>query len=133
MRLYSGRIGADSLNRLGTTIADAVTAWSAGWSEVLLSPGAVNWDYFVAQIRDGRGAILHGRESALPEEFRRSNWQDAHALYVNEILTDDSFWVVDPLGQQAAIFQPDVLKAYAQSLYGADIIICGLTRRTPQS
>ena len=132
MRTYSGRTGAGSFSRVGTTLEDARTAWNAGWGQSLLLPGPVSFEYLVTQLNLGRGAIVHGLETALPAQYREDNWPDAHAIYVNEQLSDGSFWIVDPLRHYGRLYPYDVLRAYATSLHNYnDVVTCAFTQRTP--
>jgi cell wall-associated NlpC family hydrolase len=130
-RTYSGQTGPASLTRQGTSLADAQTAWDVGWEQTLLLPGPVTWEYFAARIAEGRGAIVHGLATVLPPELRKTDWTSAHALYVNEMLPDGSFWGVDPLYREPMIYPASVLRAYAISLHGyVNLVTCALTQRT---
>lgn len=129
-RFYSGRL---SLNRIGTSLSDAANAWDAGWDKTLLTPGPVSWEYFVNAVANGRGAILHGLPTVLPSSLRKTNWQDAHAIYINEILPDGSFWGIDPVYREPLLYPESALRAYATSLHGfRNVVTSAYTRITPR-
>jgi hypothetical protein len=120
-----------STSLLGTTMQDAVRAWSNGWKEDLIWPGPVPWDYFVSQINSGRGAIAWGLYSAMHPSYRKGTFAGTHAIYVNEQFEDGSFWAVDPLYGYAKIYPRSVLYNYMQPSASGNNVIASFTLRTP--
>lgn len=100
----------------GTDLADLATAWANGYSEVL-EHGTVSWATFLANIRNGRGAVLQGLYANLPPNKQFSDtFAGGHSLYINEELVPGVFWGSDPLTSAAVVYSEPELQAYAEGL-----------------
>lgn len=100
----------------GTDLADLATAWSNGYGETL-EWGTHSWATFLANVRGGRGAMLTGLYANMPANKRFSDtFTGAHAIYINEELSDGYFWGRDPLTSGAVIYSAAELQSYAEGL-----------------
>jgi hypothetical protein len=117
MRNFSGVTAVD-----GTNLQDAIAAWHNGWRQTLTYPGFTSWSYFVARITEGRGAICEGSYATLPTYLKKqASFDGPHSLYINEMLSDGSFWGFDPLYRAPLIYPADVLRTYMEALANGQI------------
>jgi hypothetical protein len=114
----------------GGDIFDAATAWSNGWGETMVSPGITSWSDFVSKINAGRGAILLGIYSQIPETKRFSDFTGPHAIYINEQFANGNFWGLDPLSRYPMIYTTAELQAYAGAFAGPGLVSAGFTQVT---
>jgi hypothetical protein len=91
-------------------------AWGNGWGETLHSPGIISWSNFVAKVDEGRGAIIQGMYGALPASKRFADIDRLHALYINERLSDGSFWGYDPIRPYGVIYAAGELQDFTEAL-----------------
>lgn len=117
----------------GTGHDDAKRAWTNGWGQSYTYPGTVPWSYFVNQIQSGRGATVFGRYAYMDSNYKKSQTFDGpHAIYINEELSDGSFWGYDPIVGYPIVYPYNVLRTYADSYNGfRDRIQAGYSRVTP--
>jgi len=129
MRFYSGDTDLD-----GTSQADTTHAWANGWGETWNYGGPVAWATTVANIQSGRGAVVHGRYAYMAAPYKKSRtYNGNHAIYINEQLSDGSFWGYDPIVGYPIVYPYNVLKTYAESFYGFNgRVNAGFTRVTPR-
>jgi hypothetical protein len=128
MRIYSGNHGLN-----GTGHDDTNRAWSNGWSQDWNFGGPVAWSVMVANIASGRGCTVFGRYLYMADQYKKSRtYNGAHAIYINEQLSDGSFWGYDPIVGYPIVYPYNVLKTYAESYYGfSGRVAAGFTRVTP--
>jgi hypothetical protein len=113
-RFYSG-----SNSTSGSGMDDSKRAWTDGWSQTFTTPGPVTWDYFLLQIRSGRGATVFGRYLYMASRYKRSqSYNGPHAIYINEQLGDGQFWGYDPIVGYPIVYPYEVLKTYMESYNG---------------
>jgi len=128
MRAYSG-----STNLNGTGHDETNRAWDNGWNEDWSYGGPVAWSTMVANIASGRGCTVFGRYAYMEVGYKKSRTYDGpHAIYINEQLSDGSFWGYDPIVGYPIVYPYNVLKNYAESYYGFNgRVPAGFTRVTP--
>lgn len=128
-RYYSGETSLK-----GTGHDDAKRAWTNGWGQSLTVPGATSWSYFVHQIQSGRGGTIFGRYAYMAQPYKKSRtFNGPHAVYINEQLSDGSFWGYDPIVGYPIVYPYNVLRTYADSYYGfRDRVTAAFTRITPR-
>lgn len=117
----------------GADLFDLATAWSNGWGETLYDPGVTSWSNFVSRLASGRGAVLQGRYGDLPASKRFSNsFTGPHAIYINEVFSNGTFWGCDPLYRYPVIYTAAELQAYAEGLSFVDpgYVSAAFTRAT---
>lgn len=128
-RFYSGVTAVT-----GTGHDDARRAWTNGWGESYTYPGNVSWAYFVTQVQSGRAATVFGRYGYMDSTYKKSQtFNGPHAIYINEQLSDGTFWGYDPIVGYPIVYPYSVLKTYADSYNGFnDRIQAGYSRITPR-
>lgn len=115
----------------GTTMGEAVTAWANGWGESLIYPGYTTFDFFVRQIQSGRGAMAAGDYGSLPIYLKKQlNFNGPHAIFINEQLSDGSFWGFDPLGRAPIVYPYSTLQTYMQTFTGSGHVVASYTKIT---
>lgn len=128
-RFYSGVTAV-----VGTGHDDVSRAWSTGWGESLTRLGNIPWGNLVYQVQSGRGVIVFGRYAYMASGYKKSATFDGpHAVYINDQLSDGSFWGYDPIVGYPIVYPHNVLRTYADSYNGfSDRMSCSFTRVTPR-
>jgi len=105
----------------GTDLNDARYAWLHGWSETLSVSYGISWSSFVARVSGGRGAILQGIYSQIPNAYSaQPSFDGGHAMYVNEFREDGDALVYDPLAGGPIWMPASILQDYAEAWGGGN-------------
>jgi len=87
----------------GTDLMDCKRAWDNCFNRTLDVRLKIKWSTFIAAIKAGRGAIIVGNYSYIPERYRGQKYpyRFGHGMYINEVrASDGALLLYDPLAKK---------------------------------